>query len=355
MKLKKIAFFSPDLAIGGVEKVFIDYANYLENEGYDVEFILVHRRGTLLSQLSSSIRIVELDGDRLRFVIRSLAKVLKNEHYDYLISGTEKTNVIAFLANYIAGRKTKTVTSQHNFMDVESSSFIHKYLLPIALKKSYFTFAVSKAIQRMLTEMGLKRNKTEVLYNPLNIDFIKTQSTEELSIELPNKYILFVGRFYEVKNIPLLLEAFAMFSKVQQDFKLVMVGDGVLKAQLIYKAIELEIDNKIIWVGSTNNPYPFIKNATVVAVSSLFESLSNVVLESICLGRTVVTTPCLGPIEILQPPTYGYSTKSFNDAKEYSETLSKAVEAPIDVMKLQTRSLDFDISVSANKLIKILS
>lgn len=87
---KTVAFLTPDLSIGGVEKVFLDYANALSLENYKVSFILVHKRGTLLSELYSEVSILELKGERLRYVFFSLVKLLKNKKFDYVVAGTEK-------------------------------------------------------------------------------------------------------------------------------------------------------------------------------------------------------------------------------------------------------------------------
>ena len=48
----KIAFFLPTLNIGGIERVFITYANYLTEKEYDIDFVLCKKEGKLLSLLN---------------------------------------------------------------------------------------------------------------------------------------------------------------------------------------------------------------------------------------------------------------------------------------------------------------
>ena len=90
-------------------------------------------------------------------------------------------------------------------------------------------------------------------------------------------------------------------------------------------------------------------------LSSLSESLSNVVLEALCLGKTVVSTPCTGPIEILQTPAYGYVSKSFDDCEEFAGLMSHAIEHKIQNSVLSEYSEKFSISVSARKLYAIIN
>lgn len=55
---KKVAFFLPTLNIGGIERVFITYANYLIDKKYNIYFILCKRRGELLSLLDSLFKVI---------------------------------------------------------------------------------------------------------------------------------------------------------------------------------------------------------------------------------------------------------------------------------------------------------
>lgn len=352
---RTVAFLTPDLSIGGVEKVFLDYANALTLDSYDVSFLLVHKRGTLLSEVSKSVTVFELHGERLRYVFWSLVKLLRGRKFDYIVAGTEKTNVLAYLANMIAGSPSKLVTSQHNFLDIESPSFIHKYILPYVLKHSFFTFAVSQGIKDMLLKMGVPNRKIDVLYNPMNIKSIREKASEKNATELPLNYILFIGRFDPVKNIPYLLKSFQYFLKMKPDYKLVMVGDGQQKNMLVGMAKKLGLNENIIWVGATNNPYSYIGKASVVALTSFSESLSNVVLESICLGKTVVCTPCKGPVEILKDGKYGYICDSYTNAEIFADTLLKATTQKKSSEALMQYSQEYDLSVSLFKLKHILS
>ncbi len=353
VRAKRIAFLSPDLSFGGVEKVFIDYANSISQE-YEVSFILLNKVGVLLKMLSPRIKVEVLNESRLRYALISLIKLLNCKNYDYIIAGTEKTNILLCVANIMAKSNSKIIASQHNFYDVENSYFIHNFILPFCLRKADSIFAVSKGIREMIYKMGVKNKPIEVLYNPIDIQKIRKQADSTV-LDLPLKYILFVGRLTRVKNIPYLFKAFSLFVRKHPDFKLVIVGDGILKEYLYKYSSELHLSDKIVWVGATDNPYPYIKKATLVALTSFSESLSNVVLETICLGKTIVATPCIGPCEILKGSTYGYIVQSYDNVQELSSMMEHALIEPKNPQILEEYSLQFDINVSVSKLKKILS
>ena len=74
-RILKIAFFLPTLNVGGIERVFITYANSL-SEFYDVEFVLCKKEGILLKELSSKVNVYNLGNVRLANSFYYLRKYL---------------------------------------------------------------------------------------------------------------------------------------------------------------------------------------------------------------------------------------------------------------------------------------
>ena len=80
-RILKIAFFLPTLNVGGIERVFITYANSL-SEFYDVEFVLCKKEGILLKELSSKVNVYNLGNVRLANSFYYLRKYLKQNRLD---------------------------------------------------------------------------------------------------------------------------------------------------------------------------------------------------------------------------------------------------------------------------------
>ena len=68
----KIAFFLPTLNIGGIERVFITYANYLTEKEYDIDFVLCKKEGKLLSLLNSSIKLYDFGNKIFFFQVKAI-------------------------------------------------------------------------------------------------------------------------------------------------------------------------------------------------------------------------------------------------------------------------------------------
>lgn len=345
--VKRIAFFSKYLDFGGIEKVFVDYANYL-SKGNDVSFILCKKTGGLLSLLNSNITIYELGKEQLKQAFFSLVSFLRNNQFDAIISGSESCNILLVIANYFALGKSKIITSQHSYFNNDTSKFTHYFLLPWALSHSCCTICVSNGIKDMLLKMHLKQSKLKVLYNPIHKERI-IELSKEHTIDLGD-YFVFVGRMYAVKNIPFLIRSFKLFQEKNPNFKIVFVGDGPELEQLKHFSVDAGVANSLIWVGATSNPYPYILNAQLLVLSSLSEALPTVILEALCLGKTIVSTPCTGAIELLNPQTYGYVLGSFDNCEEYATLLEWAIKHKIPPRILEEYSNKFDITVSGTVL-----
>lgn len=134
------------------------------------------------------------------------------------------------------------------------------------------------------------------IYNPIDITHVQ-QSAEEFIPEINEPYIVNVGKFKAQKRHDVLVRAYA---KANIREKLVLVGTGELLEQTKQLVKELNIEDKVIFAGFKRNPYPYIKHARLMVVSSDFEGFSIAILEGLALETPVVSTDCpSGPNEIL--------------------------------------------------------
>lgn len=339
--MKKIAFFVPSFEIGGVEKVFITYANALA-EGYDVSIIVLRNTGVLRETLSEKVKVVNLRVGRLRYMFLPMVFAMWRHRFDFVVTGIFEANVMAVLAGYLTFGRTKVIASKHNVYTQDSRWLMY------AFRHAYRSFAVSHAIADDLINRGLPEDRVKVIYNPLDLNDIRVKAEECVS-GLPDKYIVFVGRVMPIKNIQLLIKAFSLFEKGHNDYKLVIVGDGDMKNRLAAYSRHLGIDSKVVWTGGVANPYPYIKNAEILVLPSFSEGLSLVVEESIALGKTVVTTTYMPKMELTQPPKYGYAIKGFKNPTELCGCMEYAIVHPISPELLQEYSKRFDLQYAVKE------
>ena len=67
--MRKIAIVLPNLCGGGAERLHVNLANDWVGRGYQVEFVLMQKRGELIPLLLKGVTVVDLGVDRFRRLI----------------------------------------------------------------------------------------------------------------------------------------------------------------------------------------------------------------------------------------------------------------------------------------------
>ena len=117
--------------------------------------------------------------------------------------------------------------------------------------------------------------------------------------------ILGVGRLHRIKDFTTLIKAFSLV-RAQREARLVILGDGPERNSLLQLARERGVAADVDLPGFTGNPYPAMRAAAVLALTSRFDALPGVLIEALALGIPIVATDCpSGPREILRGGRYG--------------------------------------------------
>ena len=134
----------------------------------------------------------------------------------------------------------------------------------------------------------------------------------------------------------MLIKAYAK-SKVKE--KLLIIGNFAdTYKQCLTLVKELNIENKVIFLGFRANPYPYIKKAKLFILSSLYEGLPTVLLESITLGVPVISTDCKsGPREILE--NCPQCLIKVNDIEQLSNKIKDALNNPQKYISVTPREM----------------
>lgn len=121
---------------------------------------------------------------------------------------------------------------------------------------------------------------------------ILVKSNEELDegIYGPGPNFITVGRLSPEKNQARIIRSFAAVCEDFPEAKLIIVGDGPLKLDLMNLASELDIDGNVEFTGLLSNPYPYVKAADCFVFASEYEGQGLVILEALILRVPVIST-----------------------------------------------------------------
>jgi Glycosyltransferase len=348
--MKKILFFTPSLNAGGIERVFLTYAEELHKRGYQVSYLIARNE---IYMIDEKLDLISLHKKRLINSIPSLIKFLKQNKVDVIITGGEIPNAIIILITKIFHIKAKVIISHHNYFIGEHNSKLAKLVTKYIYNMSDAVVSVSFGITELLQNHKVNAQLIKTIHNPVNIEEINTKGDVNTNVSLPNDYLIFVGRLAPIKNLELLINAFSILNQSNPSLKLLIVGDGSMKSELQENVSLLQLQNNVHFLGTISAPYPLIKSSKAVILSSYSEALPTIILESLVLGKTIVSTPTKGAMEILECGKYGYISQSFDDAVEFAALIAKAISYPINSVSLQERARDFSIESKIEELEKL--
>ena len=143
-------------------------------------------------------------------------------------------------------------------------------------------------------------------------------------------YIIHVGSFKEAKRHDVLLKAYA---QTDQSLSLLLLGKGKLKDEIQQLVLELNLQDKVVFLGFHENPFPFIKNAKFKILTSDWEGFALVIAEALVLGTPVISTDCpSGPSELLPDNNLMPMSDVEAIAKKVRQAMSnpQAFQAPFD-------------------------
>ncbi len=143
-------------------------------------------------------------------------------------------------------------------------------------------------------------------------------------------FLLFVGRLALQKNLPTLLQAFALACRKIRNTALVIAGDGDLREGLQQLARQLQVNANILWLGnvSLQNLRGWYEAARGFVLPSFHEGVPKVLLESYLIGTPVIAAPFVSAKELIQHGETGFVTQAFTDSNELAENMMKFLSAP---------------------------
>jgi glycosyltransferase involved in cell wall biosynthesis len=188
---------------------------------------------------------------------------------------------------------------------------------------------VSYGVQRDFEQYLGKHPKITTIHNPIpQSDILTDAAAFDALAQLPDNcqhgYLIHVGKFKPQKDHHSLIKAYA---KSTQQLPLVLLGTGEQMLSCQTLAADLGVAERVIFMGFQPNPYPFIKAASAMVLSSKFEGFGIVIAESLSLGVPVISVDCpSGPSELLST----HCLVPSGDIMELSDKMSQVMQHPKD-------------------------
>jgi glycosyltransferase involved in cell wall biosynthesis len=329
---KNLLFIMNKLVCGGAEKSLISLLETLDFASYNVDLFLFKHEGAFLKKLPSEVNLlpepknyeyidlplkkslVELVNKKdykllmNRGVLGLLAKTEKNgaiieqkfwrflassmdqlpKVYDVAIGYQEK-NPIYFLVDKVkAKKKIGWIHTDYSKININLEKE-NNYLSQLD-----HIVTVSDDLVNILKDMfPNNREKIECIHNIISTNIVKNLSLEQVDEMDPDGSIklISVGRLAKEKGLDLTLKALDILVKNKgYNIKWYLIGEGDQQQILENTIKEKGLNNRVIFLGLKENPYPYIRRSDIFIQTSRYEGRSISIEEAKVMGKPIVIT-----------------------------------------------------------------
>ncbi len=327
-----VLLFMRSVGGGGAERVAVNIANQLAEEGLKCGFVVMGKERDYQKEIRHDISLHFLNTPRYSVAGMRVVSYLRRFRPRVIFSTNHRTSFWGVMAKRFSKVPARVIVREPTTpsqMLLELTNFKERATTIPMMRWAYHradgVVAPSYGVRDDLVRtLGLKPERITVIYNP-----VITQSMERLKLEPVahswfeeegTPIILAVGRLAYPKNYPLLIRAFALVRE-QLSARLLILGEGELRAEIEQLVAQLGLSEWVSMPGFDPNPFRYMARADVLALTSVREGFPNVLVQAMACGCPVVSTDCpSGPREILDGGKYGYLVP-VNDEEALAEAL----------------------------------
>lgn len=368
----RIVFFINDLSGGGAEKALKLLSGHLAGAGHEVSVVTLQASNDSYALESGVSRVTMRSGAlgrgagkvlALPVHAAELAAVLHRTRPDVCVSFLPRSNVAHVMTRWFGNRRpillTEQISSRDNYPGTGIGDRVMRGLIARFHPRADAVFPSSAGVRDGLETFGVPRDRMHVVYNPISVDEIQRSAREPLADagfgDVPT--IITVGRYAPQKDHATLLRAFAIVRR-QSPARLVLIGQGPLRAELEVLADELGIRSDVRFAGWQPNPFAWLARSDLFVLSSRYEGFGNVIVEAMACGLPVVSTDCpSGPREILRDGEAG-ELVPVGDPEALAAAMLAVLADPDRRARLAAQSAarapEFDISVIGPRYAELL-
>lgn len=386
---KKIIFILYSLSVGGAERRAASIANYLVNNGFEIEVLLLDN-SIVKFEIDSKVKLVYLTNNEIeedasnnrvslfyspqkesslyhkaRLKVSGLTNHKLYKAYDqleYLIQTYSNK-----IYDYVKDKHEYTIVSWMSFANVATCYALRKLpneiiivecMSPDAefpkghhmniLKEKYYPYA-KKCICQTPDEADyydyLSTTKKYIIPNPIQ------GSYPQRYVGIRKKVIVNFCRLEPQKNIPLLIDSFNLLHKDYPEYELHIFGEGSQKENLINYVCELGFEESIRFFDFDVNIHDRIKDYSMFVTSSNREGMSNSMLEALAIGLPTISTDCpAGAARMLIENYVNGIVVPMNDKQAMYEAMKFIIENPEKAEEISVNSTSIREQLSIDRI-----
>lgn len=355
--MKRILLVIDQIRTGGAEKILLDFRQYLQSNGYDVEvFTMYYSCSKYNYGCKNNAHNIILKFFQQIYVYIKLRLYVRGQQPDSIFSFLDRSNVIVSLLP----AKYKRCLSVHNVLSVQYEKvsplllkFVKRLIASVYNRKCNIIIAVSLQVKNDLVEnFAIKRDIIKVITNCTNKSYITQKALEqidEILLEKDCKYLLNIGRLSTQKAQWKLLKSLKYLKDnyTECNIRLIILGEGELRDPLILLSHKLGLSDIVSILPFNCNPFKFIKSVDLFVLPSIFEGCPIVLSEVIALETPFVGSQRAVPIELFSDNMDAWKNITFCNKNHIPDFSDSILSDDIELAELIKKHLFDNNSVNS--------
>lgn len=299
--MKKILFCAYSLGLGGIETALVTLLKELEKK-YDITLVLEKNEGIFLNELPNSIKVIEYTPSNCKVVVvRKCINLFKKLHF-YLKYHNKFSFACSFATYSQVDSYCARTGSSNNVLWVHND-YLTMYKNNVEDFCTFFNSVSHNKFKTLIFVSNEAREKYSCIFNNtdsklltcnnlINYESILKKAEEKIELKKDSTFtFLNVGRHDEhQKKLSRLLEAAFKLKEQNYKFKIIMLGSGSDTEYYKNLVSKYKLEEYVFMLGVKTNPYPYYKICDAVILTSDYEGYPVVFVESLLLGKTILTT-----------------------------------------------------------------
>lgn len=344
---------------GGVEAVIMNYYRNIDRNKIQFDFICDSDSTNIpyeeIEQLGGRV-ILCPPYQKIFKYIKELKRIFKENNYNIVHSNLNALSVFPLYAAKKAGIKVRIAHSHSTSNKKEWKKNILKNILrPFSKKYSNVYFACTEHAARWLFgNKTVDKGLVTVINNGINLnnyifnEEMRKEKRKELKYQDSDIVIGHIGRFMSQKNHTFIVDIFNELHKKNNNYKLMLIGQGPLKEEITEKVNNLGLNDYVAFLGQKEDAYNYYQAMDLFLFPSLYEGLGMVFVEAQVSGLTAIASTDVPVIAQVSDKAY------FISLEEPLEIWVNKIEENINNNRIidlsKVKELGYDIVTEVCKL-----
>ncbi|MDD4000876.1 MAG: glycosyltransferase [Bacilli bacterium] len=285
----KLAMVITSLEVGGAEKMVLELIQKLKDK-FEVRLYIIRKNHETiydkkLSEMTVQHHYLNAKNRIFSFqAAKNLKKLLNDYKPDIIHSHLKAADYIWYY--YRSQKYFYWIHTIHTLATIDMKRVRRIFYRKLIKSKKIHLISVSSEVERSV--FSLYGVGGDVINNGINLEQFKYIPEEKNLFK-----IVHVGRFIRLKNHHYLVREFSKFIEEKKNVRLILIGDGPLRKNIIRLARKLGISKKVFFIKYTNYVEKYLREACVFVLPSEYEGMSLALLEACASGLLVIVSRSL--------------------------------------------------------------